>query len=478
MGPRFTFGAGACRRMVVVDSAQFVIELHADNPRGFTMKPWVIVTAALALFFLLIAAFAAGPAAVFVMLDWPGESAAASGAAVSLDQATALNAAQIERLTLEVRGQYLDDRAESITWWLMAAAISLAFITVFVTALGIIIVIAGFFGYQQFRDILNDARGYTADAQHSAAQAQQVAEGAASTAGEAERLADVATERVERIEETRERAQQEFEKLRNITAEEAATSRDLQDLANRVDAMIGLNPSDHTIAEAIRLQSVGDSAAAIEKWQAIAIIMEGIDDERAARAWFSVGFLHTKAESKDYKAAISAFDKSIALKQGFVQAYNNRGVAKSELECDKDAIKDYDIAIGLDDTYSVAYINRGGSKFNLGRFADAKDDYLRGIRHNREPEWEHLNLAYCNLGEVEIELKQYKSAVKNCTTAIQRNPELGEAYYHRGRAQSALGNAAEARSDFETASKLADEQSDSVLKEKVQQTLADLDDAA
>ena len=441
------------------------------------MKLWVIVTAALALLFL-IAAFAAGPASVFVMLDRSGGSAAASGVTVLPDQVTALNAAQIERLTLEVRGQYLDDRAESITWWLMAAAISLAFITVFVTALGIIIVIAGFAGYQWFRDMFDDARRYTADAQNSAAQAQQVAEDAASTAREAERLADVATERVERIEETRERAQQEFEKLRNITAEEAATSRDLQDLANRVDAIIGLSPSDHAIAEAVRLQSAGDSAAAIEKWQAIAIIMEGIDDERAARAWFSVGFLHTKVENKDYKVAISAFDKAIALKQGFVQAYNNRGAAKSYLGCDEDAIKDYDVVIGLDGTYSVAYINRGGSKFNLGRFAEAKDDYVLGIHNNREPEWEHLPLAYCNLGEVEIELEQYESAVKNCTTAIQRAPKLGEAYCHRGRAQSALGNAAEARSDFETASKLAEEQSDNDLKEKVEQSLADLDDAA
>ena len=433
------------------------------------MKPWMIVSLSLALLVFLTAALASGPVAVIFMLERPAAATSGTGSAVSLDQAATLSDVQLERLALEVRGQYLDDRAESISWWLMAAAVALAFVTVFTTGLGIIIVIAGFVGYQWFKDTFDDARRYTGDAQRSAAQAQQVADNAALTAKEAERLAGEASALVEQIKETGEQAQQELEKLRNSTAEDAAASGELQDLVDRVDTISGLSPSDLTTAEAVRLQRSGQMLAAIEKWQAIAIIMEGIDDERAARAWFSVGYLHTQTKEKDYESAVSAFEKAIALRPAFVPAYNNLGVVKSELGQDVEAIKYYDMALDLDSTYSEAYTNRGASKFTLGQWTEAREDYVLSISHNRESA-----VAYCNLGEVEIELDQYESAVENCSQAIRRNTELGDAYYHRGRAQAALNRTAEARLDFARASELAEQQGNTGLKKEAERALADL----
>ena len=565
---------------------------------------WAVVAVGFALLILLIAAFAAGPVAVFMISERSAASESTVGPTVPTDHATALTDSQLERLALEVRSQYVDDRAESINWWLMAAAVALAFITVFTTGLGIIIVIAGFVGYRWFRDILDDARRYTAEAQRSALQAQTVADGAQTTASEAERLAAESEEIVERIRRTEEQANHAVERLSISTAQDAATSNDLQWLADLVSGLIQATDIDRATADALRLQRQGDTKAAIEKWRSIANIIEGIDDKRAARAWFSVGYL--QGDEGEHELAVAAYDRAIRLDPTMADAHNDRGNAKSRLGRNAEAISDYDtailiapeyalaysnrgnakrllgqleqakgdldtairldprhapaynnrgitqsmlgrhedaindydkaiqldpglsealnnrgaskhalrqhedaiddfasairvdpnyataynnrgnanlavslldaavadytVAIGLNPEYARAYSNRGAAKFHLGLLNQAKDDFVECIR--LDPQFAE---AYANLGEVEIELGEYHNAIVSCNKALDLNPSLGEVYYHRGMAQMALSSISEARTDFEMAAKLADQESVSELKQKVEQALAGLD---
>ncbi len=363
-------------------------------------------------------------------------TAQASGSAP--EPARVVTSTETEAFLLELRSQYLDDRAATIDWWLIAVTIALAFIM-------LLVVIAGLLGYRIFREILDDARGYRDEAQKS----------------------------VQEIAELRKQAQEGSEEIRNlreITAEQVAAFDELASVSDLVSEVPGSSDVDRATIEAIRLQRNGEIESAMTIWQGIANTMERVEPDRASRAWFSVGYLYLQTKDKDYQAAVSAFDKAIELRPAFVQAYNNRGVAKSELGQDVEAINDYDKAIDLDRTYSVAYINRGASKFNLGQLVQAKQDYALAIHHNSASAE-----AYCNLGEVEIKLEQHESAVENCTSAIRRNPGLGEAYYHRGRAQAALNRTADARSDFATASILAEQKNNADLKEKVEKALADLD---
>lgn len=467
------------------------------------MKPWMVVVSVALLLLVLLAAFAAGPVAVFVMLERSSDSVTAPDTMIALEPAATVTDAEINRLFNDLRSQYLDDRAESITWWLMAAAISLAFITVFVTAVGIIIVIAGFVGYRWFRDILDDARRYKDEAQESANQAKTVVNEAQAAATDAVASATQASEIVEQIRQTREEELRDREAFRARTAEDVAMSSEPQDAGSIALGSVETTPVDHAAAEARRLQQQGDTAAAIEKWKAIASILEGVDDERAARAWFSIGYLYGQAN--EYELGISAYNAAIRLNpEHTVSAYNNLGVAKAALGRYEDAIADYDavirldpenasaynnrgnakrrsgryedaiadcdVAIRLDPEYAVAYNSRGTAKEDMGHYEDAIADYGEAIRLNPE-----YALAYRNRGDVKASLGRYEDAIADYDEAIRHNSEYALAYCNRGSALQELDRTSGARADFEKALRLAEQQDDSDLKLRIEQALADLD---
>ena len=491
---------------------------------------------AVTLLLLLISAFAVGPVAVFLMSERSAASATTGGTIHAPPEAPVLTDAQLRSLALEVRSQYLDDRAESINWWLMAAAVSLAAITVFVTAVGILMVVSGFIGYRWFRDILDDARRYTAEAQTSATEAQTIAAQAQTTATRAEQLAEDAEQTVERIREAEREAQQTRDAIGRSTAEDAAKSQELQRLADQMSNLIEVGDLDRTTAEAIRLQSAGNNSAAIQKWQAIANLAEGNDDNRAARARFSIGYLH--GQRSEYELASNAYVEAIRLDPTFVAAYNNRGTSFGELNRFEDALGDFNSAVTIDPEYAGSYYNRGNArvrlgdyalaiadldyaiqlepdypvaymvragakcalgdyeaaladaemaisadpslpgaynhrglaKFGLGRFQEAKDDYDNDVLNDPDNP-----IPYSNRAEARIMLGEYEHALEDCNLAIERDPESASAYYNRGRANSALAQTIEARSDFVTSLNLAERQSNSDLKEKIEQALADLE---
>ena len=66
---------------------------------------------------------------------------------------------------------------------------------------------------------------------------------------------------------------------------------------------------DKAIADAHLLQEEGQIAAALEKWHSLANVVEEVDNEVAARAWFSIGTLLLEQEKK--KKALSAYDLSL-----------------------------------------------------------------------------------------------------------------------------------------------------------------------
>ena len=96
---------------------------------------------------------------------------------------------------------------------------------------------------------------------------------------------------------------------------------------------------DRAVAEAFALQSERKITEAIEKWRSIANIAEGTDNDQAARAWFSVGYLiHDGSADGDTGKAVDAYDRAIALKPDLAEAYASRGQAKRALGRQEDAI--------------------------------------------------------------------------------------------------------------------------------------------
>ena len=114
---------------------------------------------------------------------------------------------------------------------------------------------------------------------------------------------------------------------------------------------------DKAIAHAYRLQADNKINEACQKWQDIANYAEGDDNDLAARAWFSVGYLFT--EQNLNRKALTAYDRAIRLNPDYAEAYNNRGAAKNELDLYDEAIADFDKSICLNSNLAEPYTNRG-----------------------------------------------------------------------------------------------------------------------
>ena len=309
----------------------------------------------------------------------------------------------------DLRRELLDDRAKLVDWWLAALAVILGFFA-------IVAVVGGYIAFARFREIEAEARKSVEAAKRYEADAKDHAE---------------------RIEALQGNAVADVQRIRDLMTAEVAAQNPAE--ANQAVKDARENPeaslTDKAIADAVSLQQQGKRADAIEKWRAIAHVVEGSDNDLAARAWFSVGYL---ALDEDPKGSVLANDRAIRLKPDLAGAYSNRGNAKHALGRHEDAIADYDEAIHLNPTLVEAYSNRGVAKAELGQYEDAVDD---------------------------------------CNEAIRLKPDYAEAYINRGAAKVALVLKDAARKDFEIALELARKANDAKIVAQAEQLLRDLDAA-
>ena len=350
---------------------------------------------------------------------------------------------EIQRRFNELQREVLDDRAKLVDWWLTATAI-------FLTLLGIVAVIAGYLSFKRFREI------------------------------EAESL------------------------MEGLNAQIAS---DDPGKATQAILSVRQNPeaslTDKAISDAVSLQQQGKRDAAIEKWRAIAHVVEGSDNDLAARAWFSVGYL---ALDEDPKGSVLANDRAIRLKPDDARAYNNRGAAKHSLGRHEDAMADCTEAIRLKPDDARAYNNRGAAKHSLGRHEDAMADYNESLRLKPDYAEAYRNrgaakgslgrhedamadcaeairlkpddaVAYNNRGVAKGSLGQYEDAITDCAEAVRLKPDYAVAYNNRGAAKAALDLKDEARKDFEIALELAQKANDAKIVAQAEQLLRDLDAA-
>ena len=281
------------------------------------------------------------------------------------------------------------------------------------TFFGIVVAVASVLGFRRFREIETEAKNSV----------KTVTE-----------IAEAAKRHLEEIERNRHRSD---EIVRGMNAEIAAD--DPGKAKQAVENVLENSKAsliDKAIANAVALQQQGKQDEAIKKWHAVANIAAGSDNDLAARACFSAGYLLIMANSPN--DAIADFNQAIILKPDYANAYYNRGAAKAMLRRYNDAIADYDAAIILKPDYADAYSNRGGLKAALGKHNDAIAD------HNE---------------------------------AIHLRSDNGNAYSNRGYTKAAMGLKDEARKDFKTALDLARDANNTTLAAQMEKLLRDLDDA-
>lgn len=254
---------------------------------------------------------------------------------------------EAERRFNELRRELLDDRAKMLDWWLEATAI-------FLTLVGVAAAILGYFGFRRLDGIESQARKNMEESEKHAQEAQRY------------------------VEEIRAKRDEADSSLKGINAKIAG---DDPDKASEVVESVKQNPDstliNQAVAVAISLQQQSKVKEAIEKWRSIANTAEGTDNDLAARAWFSVGYLTSPKNTpgEDFEEAVKAYDKVVELDPSEVVAYFNRGNAKASLGQIEAAIDDYDAAIDLNASYAVAYLNRGNAKAQLAHIDEARRDF-------------------------------------------------------------------------------------------------------
>ena len=209
------------------------------------------------------------------------------------------------------------------------------------------------------------------------------------------------------------------ETIKRISAESFAndpkgTKQDIENIRkNPQTTLLG-----KAIADAISLQRQRKFKGATEKWRGIAKISEGSDNNLAARAWFSIGYL--LGQQGKHEEAIEAYTEALRLKSNYYEVYTNRGGAKAAQRRYKDAIRDYDEALRLKPEDVIAYYNRGNANRELKQYAAAIADYDEAIRLKPDDAD-----AYHNRGLAKYKLDRHEVAIAGLRRSAPPGTRLG-----------------------------------------------------
>jgi hypothetical protein len=107
---------------------------------------------------------------------------------------------------------------------------------------------------------------------------------------------------------------------------------------------------------------------------------------------------------------VESYERAIALKPDYAEAYNNRGIALGALDRPADALQSYERAIALRPDYAEAFYNRGNALRELHRHRDAVQSYERAIALKPDYAAAHWNLADCRLllGDFTLGWQEYE----------------------------------------------------------------------
>ena len=123
------------------------------------------------------------------------------------------------------------------------------------------------------------------------------------------------------------------------------------------------------------------------------------------------------------ESALGPYDKALAMRPDFHQAWFNKGVALDNLKRFDDALQCYDRALSIDPGFATAWYNRGATLNDLGRHHEAL------ASHDKALALEPGNAqAWSNRGVTLSALKCYKEALESHEKALTLEPDFAEAW--------------------------------------------------
>jgi Flp pilus assembly protein TadD len=144
-----------------------------------------------------------------------------------------------------------------------------------------------------------------------------------------------------------------------------------------------------------------------------------------AEAYFNKGVALNNL--RKFEDAISQFDRALALNPNYTEAYGMKGVALNNLRQFEDAIPQFDRAVSLDPKYGEAYCNKGISLNNLGRYDEAVAVSDQALTINK-----YYAVCWKNKGNSFIYQKKYDEALVFYDAVLDLNPKDIDAWYGKG----------------------------------------------
>ncbi|MEE9913816.1 MAG: tetratricopeptide repeat protein [Deltaproteobacteria bacterium] len=130
---------------------------------------------------------------------------------------------------------------------------------------------------------------------------------------------------------------------------------------------------------------------------------------------------YNKAKALNYtdqKKAIGYLNNALRLQPNYADAYNDRGIAYTQLGQNEQAIKDFNEAIRLKPDNVNAYNNRGIVYFNLGQYQRTIEDSNEAIRLKPDNvnAYNNRGASYLKQGNKKLGCRdlQKACALKNC----------------------------------------------------------------
>ena len=140
-----------------------------------------------------------------------------------------------------------------------------------------------------------------------------------------------------------------------------------------------------------------------------------------------------------FVASVEAYNKALAIKPDYAQAYNNMGVTLQEQGKLEEAIEAYNKALAIKPDNAEAYNNMGNALKEQGKLEEAIEAYNKALAIKLD-----YAEAYYNMGVTLQEQGKLEEAIEAYNKALAIKPDNAEAYYNMGNALKEQGKLEEA----------------------------------
>ena len=337
---------------------------------------------------------------------------------------------EIDRRVTELRNEFLDDKADSVNWWLESVSLWLAVIAIFFTIFALIVPIFSYFGYQKYEDSRKIIEKHVKDAeQHLDTIKKHKKEIADYTAG------------------------MPGKDNKPVTAPDTPEKdgSKVQEHTNDVEVLLPAKVDTKVLP-------VQEDRTANELRQTITKDMEESNPGTVASTWFYVGFLYqledsTTTNQLNNHNALDAYTQAIRLNPNYVEAYFNRGNANAYLSEHRKAIEDYDSAIQIilssksdyyksTNTLHKLYFNSGNSCTQLRppNYSNAIANYDLSLANTTSSNSYNHGIVYYNRGNAKFRIENYSDAAEDYRQATLCKRIMRDSLYNLGNAEVKLGD--------------------------------------